>query len=195
MVIFTWRYFHDGSQIRKYLAETVAMTFHILVSARLKANSAITVKKPNHFRSVCRSFKKRKSVKESKPELAHQTTNASDSDHDCDYCYTIKSEQVIGTIGKNTPSASVAINQVKCSMLIDTGASAKNAHSSDSEAAVIDFNLCISPLSHGIFSTHINVKGMFFFILIIIQVNLTILLLGPGTPNAFLTNQTVGISS
>lgn len=80
-------------------------------------------KKPNHFKSVCRSFKKRESVKEIKPERARQATNVSDSDDDSDYCYTIKSEQVIGTIGKKTPSTSVTINQVKCSMLIDTGAS------------------------------------------------------------------------
>ena len=150
-------------------------------------------KKTNHFKSVCRSFKKRESVKEIKPERAHQTTNASDSDNDCDYCYTIKFEQVIGTIGRKTLSTSVAINQVKCAMLIDPGASVRKAYSTDSEAVVIDFNLCISTLNHGIFSTHINLKG-FFFILIIIKVNLTFLSLSPATPNAFLTNQTVGIS-
>ena len=35
----------------------------------------------------------------------------------------------------------------------------KKAYSSDSETALKDFNLCISPLSHCIFSTHILVMG------------------------------------
>ena len=48
------------------------------------------------------------------------------SDEDSDYCYTVKSGHFIGEIceiDKKTPKANIAINKVKCSMLIDTGAS------------------------------------------------------------------------
>ena len=78
-------------------------------------------KKPNHFQQVCR--KKLESVKEINPEGACAIQNRSSSDEDSDYCYSIKTKQHVGTIGKKTPKVTVKINGVKCNMLVDTGAS------------------------------------------------------------------------
>ena len=47
----------------------------------------------------------------------------SSSDDDSDYCYSVKSDHFVGAIGKKTPKTSVKINNIKCDMLIDTGAS------------------------------------------------------------------------
>ena len=77
-------------------------------------------KKPNQFKKVC--CKRLECVKEIKSEGAYATPNAPSSDND-DNCYSIKSELVVGATGKKTPKSTVKINQVKYSMLIDTGAS------------------------------------------------------------------------
>ena len=47
----------------------------------------------------------------------------SSSGDDSDYCYAVKSDHFVGAIGKKTPKTSVKISNIKCDMLIDTGAS------------------------------------------------------------------------
>ena len=77
-------------------------------------------KKKNHFKSVCQNLKEAKEKGRKVSRVSAPTQYTSESRYD-DACYTY-SVEVVGKV-KNTPTTELLINQKKCQMLIDTGAS------------------------------------------------------------------------
>lgn len=74
-------------------------------------------KKPNHFKSVCFKLKRKDQVKllsQDNPEMTE-----SNDESDDDYCYSIRN--VINNIKTTLPEVSLKLDNVKASLLIDTG--------------------------------------------------------------------------
>lgn len=90
--------------------------------------------KMNHFKKVCRKrlatvneiqygSRDDSSFRDGARKGASAAACASSSEDDSDYAYTVQTDQFVGAIGKKTPKITVKLNKVKCTLLLDSGAS------------------------------------------------------------------------
>ena len=81
-------------------------------------------KKQNHFKRVCMKLKRKEPINRVQEQAPPIDPEVSDSSSEDEYCYGVRfDDDVIKFVNEKIPTTSVKLNNVKCQMTIDTGAS------------------------------------------------------------------------